>query len=90
MILLGMKCGGYVLASPVGMNADVLRAGGSLGPNRWNDWTASIESLLADEDLARKIGEQGREVALRDYSVSALAPRLAGILASCREGVWAG
>jgi glycosyltransferase involved in cell wall biosynthesis len=85
-LLTYMACGVPAVASPVGMNTEVLRVGGSLGPNRWTDWTAAIESLLEDEGLGRRIGEQGREVALRDYSVNALAPRLAGILASCREG----
>ena len=84
-LLTYMACGVPAVASPVGMNAEVLRAGGSLGPSRWKDWGAAIESFLGHETLAGRIGEQGREVAVRDYSVGVLAPRLAGILASCRE-----
>lgn len=86
-LLTYMACGVPAVASPVGMNEEVLRAGGSLGPTTWTDWTGAIESLLGDEALARRIGEQGRKVALRDFSVSTLAPRLAAILATCREGV---
>jgi len=81
-LLTYMACAVPAVASPVGMNAAVLRAGGSLGPSRWKDWSAAIESLLTDEGLARRIGEQGRNVVLRDYSVSALAPGLARILRS--------
>jgi glycosyltransferase involved in cell wall biosynthesis len=81
-LLTYMACGVPAVASPVGMNAEVLTAGGGLGPRNLEDWAAAMEWLLDDQVSARRIAEQGRQAVLRDYSVRALAPRLAAILGS--------
>jgi glycosyltransferase involved in cell wall biosynthesis len=74
------------VASPVGMNAEVL-AKGQIGyaARTTDEWIDALESILADADLRSAMGATGREVAVRDYSVKALAPRLAGILRSSAE-----
>jgi glycosyltransferase involved in cell wall biosynthesis len=85
-LLTYMACGIPVVASPVGMNAEVL-AKGPIGyaARTTDEWIDALESILADADLRSAMGATGREVAVRDYSVKALAPRLAGILRSSAE-----
>lgn len=82
-LLTYMACGIPVVASPVGMNVDVLAAGGGLAARGHDEWIDAIHSLLNEEALAERMGEQGRAAVLRLYSLSALAPRLARILRSC-------
>jgi glycosyltransferase involved in cell wall biosynthesis len=75
-----MAAGRPCVASPVGMNCELL-AEAELGlPARSIDeWTGALCGLLADRDAAERMGSAGRAVAMR-YSVTALAPRLAELL----------
>lgn len=82
-LLTYMACGVPVVASPVGMNVEVLSAGGGLAARGRDEWIDAIESLLRDKAAARQAGEKGREAVLRDYSLRAVTPRLARILRSC-------
>jgi glycosyltransferase involved in cell wall biosynthesis len=82
-LLTYMACGIPVVASPIGMNVEVLSAGGGLAARGHDEWIDAIHSLLDGETMAQRKGQQGREAVLRDYSLSALAPRLARILRSC-------
>ncbi|MEO7651365.1 MAG: glycosyltransferase family 4 protein [Bryobacteraceae bacterium] len=81
-LLTYMACGLPVVASPVGMNAEVLCAGGGEGPRRWQDWVDAVLGLLSNETKAQTAGLVGREAVERLYSVRNLAPRLAGIVQS--------
>ena len=82
-LLTYMACGIPVVASPVGMNIEVLSAGGGLAARGHDEWIDAIDSLLDKEAVAQRMGQQGREAVLRDYSLRALTPRLARILRSC-------
>jgi glycosyltransferase involved in cell wall biosynthesis len=82
-LLTYMACGVPVVASPVGMNVEVLAAGGGLAARGHDEWIDAIHSLLNEEVMAQRICRQGRETVLRDYSLSTLTPRLAQILRSC-------
>jgi glycosyltransferase involved in cell wall biosynthesis len=82
-LLTYMACGVPVVASPVGMNVEVLSAGGGLAARGHDEWIDTIDSLLGNEAAARRAGEQGREAVLRDYSLPTVTPRLARILRSC-------
>jgi glycosyltransferase involved in cell wall biosynthesis len=84
-LLTYMACGVPVVASPVGMNAQVLAAGGGLAPNRWEDWADALDYLLTSETQAEKMAAKGRRAVLDSYSLSSLAPKLAAILESCRR-----
>jgi glycosyltransferase involved in cell wall biosynthesis len=84
-LLTYMACGVPVVASPVGMNASVLAAGGGFGPARWEDWADALDCLLHDESRARQMALQGRVAVTEAYSLCRLAPRLAGILEACRS-----
>jgi glycosyltransferase involved in cell wall biosynthesis len=83
-LLTYMACGVPVVASPVGMNAAVLAAGGGLGPSRWEDWAEALDCLLRHETRAAAIAARGREVVENQYSLRLLTPKLAEILESCR------
>ena len=82
-LLTYMACGIPVVASPVGMNVEVLSAGGGMAARGHDEWIDAIHSLLDEEAMAQRMSQQGREAVLRDYSLSALAPLLARILRSC-------
>jgi glycosyltransferase involved in cell wall biosynthesis len=82
-LLTYMACGIPVVASPVGMNVEVLSAGGGMAARGHDEWIDVIHSLLDEESLAQRMSQRGREAVLRDYSLSALAPLLARILRSC-------
>ena len=84
-LLTYMACGIPVVASPVGMNASVLAAGGGFGPISWDEWGGALDCLLDDEAAARQMSIQGRDTVVRGYGLRALAPRLAEILRSCRN-----
>lgn len=83
-MLTYMACGIPVVASPVGMNADVLARGGGIGPRTVEEWIEALDMVLTEEPLARCLGRKGREVVLQNYSLRSIAPRLAAILTSCK------
>jgi glycosyltransferase involved in cell wall biosynthesis len=86
-MLTYMSCGIPVVATPVGMNAEVL-AQGDIGfqARSETEWADAIDVLLRDRERARAMGDTGRQVALRKYSLTVLAPRLAAILRAAQSG----
>ncbi len=79
-LLTYMACGTPAVASPVGMNADVLAAGGGLPAATPEEWEEAIVYLLEDERAAARMGIEGRQVVEQHYSLRTLAPRLAALL----------
>jgi glycosyltransferase involved in cell wall biosynthesis len=77
-MLTYMASGVPVVASPVGMNAEVLGLGEiGFGAATRDEWIDALDVLLSEREEARAMGMRGREVAVRYFSVEALAPRLA-------------
>lgn len=77
-MLTYMASGVPVVASPVGMNAEVLGLGEiGFGAATSDEWIEALDILLSDAEKARAMGMRGRELAVRYFSVEALAPRLA-------------
>jgi glycosyltransferase involved in cell wall biosynthesis len=80
-LLQYMACGIPVVASPVGMNRQVLALGpAGLSALSDSDWIHALETLLEDESLRKAMGQVGRDIAVREFSVIALAPRFAYLL----------
>lgn len=81
-----MGCSLPVIASPVGMNSEIVEDGktGILAEST-DDWVNALESLRADSDLCRRMGRAGREKAEREYSLQVTAPKLAALLKSSVE-----
>lgn len=83
-----MACGLPVVASPVGVNREIVEHGvnGFLAETD-DEWRVAIEALLADESLRARMGALGRKKVEERYSLQMWGPRLAKILKSIvREG----
>lgn len=79
-MLLYMAAGRPVVGSPVGSNADMLhRHDVGIAASDHGQWVAALSTLLADHAVAQRLGAEARLVAVRDYSITAIAPRLAQI-----------
>ncbi|MFH0963246.1 MAG: glycosyltransferase family 4 protein [Planctomycetota bacterium] len=80
-ILQYFAAGLPVVASPVGMNREVVTPGvtGFLAeePEQWAEY---VGRLATDHTLREKLGAAGRELVARDYDVRIVARRLAQIL----------
>lgn len=80
-MLLYMSCGVPVVVSPVGMNSEVLKMGAvGASANTTDDWVGAVEDILGSPQSAGAMGRTGREVVVRNFSLHALAPRLAAEL----------
>ncbi len=75
-----------VVASPVGMNSDVVRDGqnGLLAATP-DEWGSAVERLLADPDLAGKLGRAGRETVEAGFGYPAQAARWRDFLAGLSD-----
>jgi glycosyltransferase involved in cell wall biosynthesis len=70
------------VSSRVGVAADVIRHGhNGLLASSLDDWRESLDSLIADADLRRRLSAAGREAVAAGYTVERIGPRLAEGLA---------
>jgi glycosyltransferase involved in cell wall biosynthesis len=75
-----MATGRPTVASPVGVNAGMLaKAEIGMAASTHAQWVEALSALLADRAAAARMGAAARALAVSDYSVEALAPRLAAI-----------
>ncbi|MBK8166434.1 MAG: glycosyltransferase family 4 protein [bacterium] len=76
-----MACGLAVVASPVGVNRELVREGdnGYLAADG-ADWIRALRALLDDADLRARLGAAGRRQVEQEYCVQRTGPRLAGWL----------
>lgn len=72
-----MACGLPVIASPVGVNREIVEDGATgllaTGPDAW---AAGLRRLLADPALRQRMGEAGRRRAVAHYSLASQQDRL--------------
>lgn len=75
-----MACGKPVVASPVGVNNDIVRQGvnGFLAADA-NEWEQALEALVTSAKLRREMGAAGRSIMESEYSVQVVAPKLVRI-----------
>ena len=78
-----MACGIPVVASPVGVNRDIVEHGvnGFLAETD-DEWCAAIKTLLHDPDLRRQMGAAGRKKAEEHFSLKVWGPRVVKMLQS--------
>ncbi|HYE29643.1 MAG TPA: glycosyltransferase family 4 protein [Allosphingosinicella sp.] len=78
-----MACGLPVVASPVGVNSEIISPGGNgfLATGE-EEWRAALLKLIEDPDLRSAFGAVGRRRVEDHYSLHVHAPRLAGLLRS--------
>jgi glycosyltransferase involved in cell wall biosynthesis len=76
-----MACGVPVVASPVGVNCDIIEDGVNgffaATPAEWQD---RIGRLLADRELRRSMGAAARRTIEQRYSLHVNAPRVADVI----------
>ena len=84
--LVYMASGVPVVASPVGVNADVVQdeVTGLIAATD-DEWVAALERLIDDGSLRARMGALGRQRVEERYSLGALAPRFARILRQALE-----
>ena len=78
-----MACGLPVVASPVGVNAEIVEHGvnGFLA-NSPQEWEDALTTLLTDPALRQRMGHAGRRKVENHYSLQVTGPRLADLLKS--------
>ena len=76
-----MACGLPVVASPVGVNCQIVEHGvnGFLAETP-EEWEQALQTLLADADLRNRMGQAGRQKVERDYCIQVTGPKLAKLL----------
>ena len=76
-----MACGLPVVASPVGVNKEIVEHGmnGFLAETD-EEWQKAIGTLLSDADLRRRMGAAGRKKVEENYSLQVWGPRVAQML----------
>ena len=79
-VLQYMACGVPVVASPVGVNQDIIKDGenGFLAATE-KDWLQKLTLLACDEELRRKLGQKGRETVENRYSLKLWGPKVASL-----------
>jgi glycosyltransferase involved in cell wall biosynthesis len=82
-----MACGLPVVASPIGVNAEMIQDGrqGFLARDA-NDWVGALTRLLSDPQLRDEMGAQGRALVQSQYSLESWVPRVADMLESMVQG----
>jgi len=82
-----MACGLPVVASPVGVNRELVRDGqnGYLAADG-AAWLRALRELLDDPARRARLGAAGRALVEQDYCVQRTAPRLAGWLREAAQG----
>lgn len=76
-----MACGLPVVASPVGVNCQIVEHGvnGFLAETP-EQWEHAMRVLLADPALRTQMGQAGRQKVEKQYCIQVTGPRLAGLL----------
>jgi len=76
-----MACGLPVIASPVGVNSEIVTEGinGYLASSG-REWEVAIRRLAADAELRAEMGAGGRQKVVNEYSLHVHGPRLAVLL----------
>lgn len=78
-LLQYMAVGIPAVASPVGMNHDVLNKwNSSLAADSSDQWIQVLEQLIISRSNRNTIGEAGRKIILEEYSVQVVAGKIAG------------
>jgi glycosyltransferase involved in cell wall biosynthesis len=81
-----MACGLPVVASPVGVNTEIVDESTGCLAASTAEWTASLEALRDDVDLRRRMGAAGRKKVEDRYCLAVAAPRMVSLLRSAAGG----
>lgn len=74
-------CAVPVIASPVGVNAELVREGETgFAASTPDEWLAAFQSAYTDRSRLPSLGARGRELVAATYSIDAVAPRIVAAL----------
>jgi glycosyltransferase involved in cell wall biosynthesis len=76
-LLQYMACQIPVVASPVGVNIQLLQTGTGLAASASDEWFKAFETLFLDREMATNFGANGRRLIEREYSTATWAPIVA-------------
>ena len=80
-LLQYMACARPVVASPVGVNAEIVTNGlNGFTASHVDDWVAALRTLQEDRLQRAQMGEAGRALVEAGFSLEVAAPRLAQLL----------
>jgi len=79
-LLQYMACSRPVIASPVGLNVDLVSNEVGYLADSDDAWLSSLQTIADDPALRSKMGEKGRRLVEDKYSLSQWAPRYTGML----------
>lgn len=84
-----MACGLPVIASPVGVNSNIVEHGinGFLAQTD-AEWKTALETLLGNPALRQQMGAAGRNKVEQNYSLQAWGPRVAEMLVGAAKGTY--
>ena len=76
-----MACGLPVIASPVGVNTEIVQHGvnGFLASTE-SEWREAIARLAGDAELRARMGQAGRQAVEEKYSIQRYGPRIAQLI----------
>jgi glycosyltransferase involved in cell wall biosynthesis len=77
-----MACGVPVVASPVGVNTEIVSPDVGFLATGEAQWTAAFEALIRDGSLRERLGTMGRRRVRETYSLQVQAPRFIRMLRS--------
>ncbi len=82
-VLQYMACGVPVVASPVGVNQDIIKDGenGFLASS-YNEWLEKLILLVQNKELRRKLGQKGRKTVEDHFSLKRWGPKVASLYKS--------
>lgn len=82
-----MACGIPVIASPVGVNTEIVEgsSSGFLATDNL-DWLVYFRKLLLDSKLRKELGGNGRKAVKSTYSVQKIAPKLINLINKTVKG----
>lgn len=76
-----MACGLPVVASPVGVNTEIVQSGiNGLLAGSEQEWREALVALISDAKLRTSMGTAGRKRAVDTYSIQVQGRRVAGLL----------
>ena len=81
-----MACGKAVIASPVGVNNEIVSHGvNGLLASGLDQWQNALEQLILDVDLRKRLGNAARTTVEEKYTLQVQAPLLLEVLKSASE-----
>ena len=81
-----MACAKPIVASPVGVNIDIVRGGvNGFAATNSQEWQDALEILVQQTDLAERMGRQGRLLVEQQYSLTVVANLITSALLAAAD-----